>query len=86
MECHECLMLGRQHPAVAVCKFCGVGLCKSHLVELYREPGVVLQLSCHHSPASPAPMTAKGPSSVAIGSATTGRASTSLALSIAGAD
>ncbi len=54
MECHECLMLGRQHPAVAVCKFCGVGLCKAHLVELYREPGVVPQLSCHHTPASPA--------------------------------
>ena len=38
MTCHECAKSARDESAVAVCKFCMVGLCKSHLVELHRRP------------------------------------------------
>jgi hypothetical protein len=51
MLCHECLILGEERPAVALCKFCQVGLCKQHLVALYREPATVPQYSCQHNPA-----------------------------------
>jgi len=51
MLCHECVMIGEERPAVALCKFCQVGLCKEHLVALYREPATVPQYSCRHNPA-----------------------------------
>jgi hypothetical protein len=51
MLCHECMMAGEERPAVALCKFCQVGLCKEHLVALYREPAMAPQYSCHHNPA-----------------------------------
>lgn len=51
MLCHECIMKGEERPAVAICKFCQVGLCKEHLVALYREPATVPQYSCRHNPA-----------------------------------
>lgn len=51
MVCHECLMSGRAAEwATALCKFCLVALCKTHLVELYRDPPTVPQYSCRHRP------------------------------------
>lgn len=62
MLCHECVMTGEERPAVALCKFCQVGLCKEHLVALYREPATVPQYSCRHNPAGlPARMAAVRP-------------------------
>jgi hypothetical protein len=51
MLCHECAMAGEERPAVALCKFCQVGLCKEHLVALYQRPATVPQYSCNHNPA-----------------------------------
>ncbi|MBI3966312.1 MAG: DUF2180 family protein [Chloroflexi bacterium] len=51
--CHECAMDGRQEPAVALCRFCNIGLCKVHLVELYERPHAVPQYACHHTPWAP---------------------------------
>ena len=36
MLCHECLMEGDEGPSVAMCEYCKVFLCKSHLMALYR--------------------------------------------------
>jgi hypothetical protein len=44
-------MAGEEKQAVALCKFCSVGLCKEHLVMLYRQPLTVPQYSCGHNPA-----------------------------------
>jgi hypothetical protein len=44
-------MNGKAKAAVALCKFCSVGLCKEHLMELYRRPVTVPQYTCHHDPA-----------------------------------
>jgi hypothetical protein len=49
--CHECLMTGqREEMATAMCRFCFIGLCKAHLVELYRDPPTVPQYACRHTP------------------------------------
>jgi hypothetical protein len=54
MICHECLMKDASGTAAAgLCRFCFVALCKDHLVELYRNPHVVPQYTCHHSPSRP---------------------------------
>lgn len=50
MRCHECAVRGGDAAAVGLCKFCLVGLCKAHLVELYRDPVVVPQFACRHRP------------------------------------
>ena len=50
MRCHECALIGGDATAVGLCKFCFVGLCKPHLVELYRDPAVVPQFACRHRP------------------------------------
>ena len=52
MICHECSREGAERAAVAVCKFCMVGLCKPHLVESYKQPPAAPQYSCRHQPAS----------------------------------
>ena len=78
MICHECLMQGAPRTAATgVCRFCFVGLCKAHLVELYRDAPTVPQLTCRHAPArapevrgwsSPAPAArAVAPDAGAIG-------------------
>ena len=36
--------------AVGLCRFCFVGLCKPHLVELYRDPPSGPQSACRHRP------------------------------------
>ncbi len=51
MLCHECLMNGKARSAVALCKFCFVGLCKQHMIELYTQQVTVPQYSCRHNPA-----------------------------------
>ena len=51
MLCHECLMNGKATQAVALCKFCSVGLCKEHLMMLYSQPPTVPQYACRHNPA-----------------------------------
>jgi len=51
--CHECARDLAERPAVALCRFCMVGLCKEHLVELHREAHTVPQLACRHRPALP---------------------------------
>lgn len=50
MLCHECVMGGSEAVAVGVCRFCFVGLCKRHLVELHRDAPSVPQYSCRHRP------------------------------------
>ena len=53
MICHECLMNDLpSETATALCKFCMVALCKTHLMELYRDPPSVPQYACRHQPAS----------------------------------
>jgi hypothetical protein len=36
MNCHECAHDGIDRPAVGLCRFCYVGLCKDHLVSTPR--------------------------------------------------
>lgn len=50
MFCHECVMAGGREPAVGLCRFCFVALCKPHLVELFRRPPSVPQYACRHTP------------------------------------
>jgi len=54
MLCHECLMAGGREPAVGLCRFCLVGLCKPHLVELFRLAPSAPQYACRHTPSEPA--------------------------------
>ena len=54
MNCHECFMDGHERPAVALCSFCSIGLCKDHLVAALREPPTVPEYRCQHHPARPA--------------------------------
>ncbi len=51
MQCHECAADGEHKIAIAICRFCYVGLCKSHLVMLYRQSATVPQYACRHRPA-----------------------------------
>ncbi len=51
MLCHECSGKGLETPAVALCRFCLIALCKAHLVALYQHPATVPQLHCSHTPA-----------------------------------
>ena len=53
MNCHECAMEGLETPAVAICRFCMVGLCKRHLVESFRT-ATAPQYACSHSPGAAA--------------------------------
>lgn len=52
MLCHECARRSEQKPAVGLCRFCLVGLCKDDLVAASR-PLVVPQYGCEHSPERP---------------------------------
>lgn len=54
MNCHECAMSRSDRPAVGLCRFCSVALCKEHLVEAYRHPPTVPTYSCAHQPWSSA--------------------------------
>ena len=54
MLCHECARGGTSRPAVAHCRFCFVGLCKPHLVDLFRSQ-LVPQYRCQHHPELPFP-------------------------------
>jgi hypothetical protein len=49
MNCHECARVGIERPAVGVCRFCSVGLCKEHIVASFRST-VMPQYSCEHRP------------------------------------
>ena len=51
MLCHECCGNGLETPAVGLCRFCLIALCKAHLVALYQQPATVPQLRCSHTPA-----------------------------------
>jgi len=57
MLCHECAATGEREEAVALCKFCFVGLCKPHLVELFQHPPAIPQYACRHTPGERAPRT-----------------------------
>jgi hypothetical protein len=48
MNCHECAIEGKDVPAVATCRHCGVGLCPDDLREAlsYRVGGTVM--GCRH--------------------------------------
>ena len=48
MLCHECLMEGGESPAVALCQYCQVGLCKAHLIDLYQTLPASLRPCCRH--------------------------------------
>ena len=49
MNCHECAQVEVDRPAVAICRYCSVGLCKQHLVEMHRSPTKPLY-TCLHRP------------------------------------
>lgn len=49
MLCHECAREGRQQSAVAECRFCRVGLCKSYLVASFTS-AMIPQYACDHHP------------------------------------
>lgn len=53
MLCHECAAASVERPAVGLCKFCFVGLCKTHLVELFQEPRIAPQFACGHRAGEP---------------------------------
>lgn len=53
MICHECAARDAEQPAVALCRFCMVALCKPHLVELYGDAHTFPQFACRHQPARP---------------------------------
>ena len=55
MLCHECAAAATERPAVAVCRFCFVGLCKQHLVELFGARRTAPQYACTHRAAEPWP-------------------------------
>lgn len=55
MTCHECSRSGVDRPAVGLCRFCMVGLCKQHLREVYNNPPAVPQYACKHEPAASFP-------------------------------
>ena len=55
MLCHECLISRESREAVGLCKFCFVGLCKPHLLELHRRRSSVPMYSCGHRPWEAAP-------------------------------
>ena len=69
MDCHECAESGSVRSAVAVCRFCMVGLCKDHLVAAFRSR-TVPQYGCDHQPDRafrPVPVAAPQTPSVATG-------------------
>jgi hypothetical protein len=49
MNCHECARVNIERPAVGLCRFCFVGLCKAHLVAAFHSD-VIPQYGCHHDP------------------------------------
>jgi hypothetical protein len=49
MNCHECARAGNERPAIGLCRFCSVGLCKDHLVASFHG-SVWPQYACDHCP------------------------------------
>jgi hypothetical protein len=49
MKCHECARIGIDRPAIGLCRFCFVGLCKAHVVASFHSD-VVPQYGCNHAP------------------------------------
>ena len=50
MDCHECAVVGKERPAVALCRFCSVALCLDHLAEAVCDASSVPQYACRHVP------------------------------------
>ena len=50
MDCHECAIVGKERPAVALCRFCSVALCLDHLAEAVCDASSVPQYACRHVP------------------------------------
>jgi hypothetical protein len=55
MNCHECARTHTVRTAVAVCRFCFVGLCKDHLVAAFHAR-TVPQYGCDHHPERALPL------------------------------
>jgi len=49
MNCHECARASIERPAVGLCRFCMVGLCKAHVVASFHSD-VMPQYGCKHEP------------------------------------
>lgn len=49
MNCHECARDEAEQTAVAICRYCSVALCQSHLVASFRT-GIYPQRRCEHHP------------------------------------
>ncbi|MPZ23647.1 MAG: DUF2180 family protein [Dehalococcoidia bacterium] len=49
MNCYVHACEGRELPAVATCKFCGVGMCLDHLRKFEANPPGGLFVGCTHS-------------------------------------
>jgi hypothetical protein len=50
MLCHECALAGTPRPAVGLCRFCLVAVCKAHLLEIFARATTMPQDTCHHLP------------------------------------
>ena len=60
MDCHECARTGTARAAVAICRFCSVGLCKGHLVAAFHSR-TIPQYGCDHHPERPFPPVVAAP-------------------------
>ena len=49
MYCHECAAKGVDRPALGVCRYCFVGLCKEHIIGSY-QGRIFPRFSCEHRP------------------------------------
>lgn len=52
MLCHECARRSIEAPAIGLCRFCLVGLCKEDLIAAFRSAAVP-QYGCDHHPERP---------------------------------
>ncbi len=61
MRCFECDLVGDGRAAVALCRFCFVGLCSRHLADVSRNRRTFPQYACHHDLTAGAAREARAP-------------------------
>lgn len=55
MDCHKRVVVGKERPAVALCRFCSVALCLDRLAEAVRDASGVPDYACRHVPGGARP-------------------------------
>jgi Uncharacterized protein conserved in archaea (DUF2180) len=73
MNCYMCDAGGKATPAVAVCRHCGVALCRTHFDEdlLLSRPSGMTRHACTHSPVHKAAEAARRRAQAAVRSEVT---------------